>query len=257
MSRARIAALALVVVVVAAIAAGVAVGVGSSNAVRIRRQGTGVEWRRPCTRPRQGARQRLGARRDHDRPVVDDERGQRPEHALFGRRAQAGARGERARRADRDRRLRRFRVPRHGAAASPTRPGSSTPARTGRSASGRRRSRTSGRLRPRSRSTTEPRRPSFAGWPSTVTASTRPTFTTDASMSSTATGSGFSCRARSPIPPSHRGTRPTTSSCSAATCSSPTSGARPSTGTTIRPAATSTSSTSPGGWSRGSAAWAC
>ena len=224
-----------VVLVAVAVAAAVAVGVGRSSPSGLRRHRLVSSGGVPRARARQGAGQRLGPRRDRDRAVVDDERGERHEHALLGRRAQAGADGERARRADRDRRLRRRRVPRLAPAASPTRRGSSTPVRTGGSAPGRPPSRTSGRRRPRSSVDDGGEAAIFRG----VAVAGGRLYATDfhnarVDVFDTRWQPAAAAAARSSMRRSLPGTRPTTSSCSAAICSSRTSAARRSTATTIR-----------------------
>ena len=185
----RLVRLAIVAVVaVCGIAIGAALALGGSPRRRVRRASPRLRPARSCGARRRAPRQRLGPRGQPDRAVVDDERGELDEHALFGRGAQAAADRARAPAARPVSSCTRARSFRSRAAACRTPRVSSMPARTGSCAPGRRRCRAAGRPSPRSSSTREPRRRSSAASRSTARASSRPTSTTRASTSTTPTG---------------------------------------------------------------------
>ena len=80
---------------------------GRRAAQRLRRPAARLGPARACVARRSSARQRVGARRQPDRAVVDGERGELDEHAVLGRRTQAVADGAGRGRPDRCRVVRR------------------------------------------------------------------------------------------------------------------------------------------------------
>ena len=115
------------------------------DAKRVPRAAAGLGPAGACGALRRAPGERLGARREPDRAVVDGERGELDEHAVLGRRTQAAADGSGRRRPDRGRVVCRQAASASRRAASPTPRASSTPARTGSCARGRRPCRRGGR----------------------------------------------------------------------------------------------------------------